>query len=387
MTIKNKSYIREGSLNIEKKVLIVATVDRHIEKFHIPYIKKFKNLGYEVHVATNGKKIIKDADKKFTISIQRTPFSIENIFSVFELRKIIKKNDYEIIHCHTPMGSVVARLAAKALKKGRTPFVVYTAHGFHFFKGASKLNWLIYYNVEKMLSKYTDLIFTINQEDYRLAKEKFYCNVEYIPGVGIDLSKFIPRTESSYIANRKKIGISNSNFLITYIAELSDRKNQKVLIDAMATLCEKYCDFRLYLIGDGPNVEEYKKLVKQLNLEDYVVFTGYQSDIIKYLYASDILVSSSKQEGLPVNVLEGMSIGLPIIVSDCRGNNDLIKNGYNGLIVENDSKNFEYAIEKLFLDKNLREKLGEKNLLEIKKYSLQDVVNQTMTKIFNVKES
>lgn len=284
------------------------------------------------------------------------------------------------------MGSVVTRLAAKYIKKGSRPFVVYTAHGFHFFKGASKVNWLIYYNIEKVLSKYTDLILTINNEDYRLAKEKFYCNIEYVPGVGIDLSKFIPKTESLYVSNRKKIGILNSSFVITYVAELSNRKNQEVLISAMSRLCEKYDNLKLYLIGDGPNVEEYKKLVKQLNLEDNVIFSGYQSDVTKYLYASDMLVSSSKQEGLPVNILEGMSIGLPIVVSNCRGNIDLIKNGYNGLIVENDSMSFEQAIEKIFLDKNLRDKLGEKNLLEIKKYSLQDVVNQTMEKIFTTKE-
>lgn len=371
---------------MKKRILIVATIDRHIEKFHLPYIKEFKKMGYEVHVATNGYKELENVDKKITIPIQRTPFSIKNIFSIFELRRIIKKNNYEIIHCHTPMGSVVTRLAAKYIKKGSRPFVVYTAHGFHFFKGASKVNWLIYYNIEKVLSKYTDLILTINNEDYRLAKEKFYCNIEYVPGVGIDLSKFIPKTESLYVSNRKKIGISNSSFVITYVAELSNRKNQEVLIIAMSRLCEKYDNLKLYLIGDGPNVEEYKNLVKQLNLEDDVIFSGYQSDVTRYLYASDMLVSSSKQEGLPVNILEGMSIGLPIVVSNCRGNIDLIKNGYNGLIVENDSMSFEQAIEKIFLDKNLRDKLGEKNLLEIKKYSLQDVVNQTMEKIFTTKE-
>ena len=371
---------------MKKRILIVATIDRHIEKFHLPYIKEFKKMGYEVHVATNGYKELENVDKKITIPIQRTPFSIKNIFSIFELRRIIKKNNYEIIHCHTPMGSVVTRLAAEYIKKGSRPFVVYTAHGFHFFKGASKVNWLIYYNIEKVLSKYTDLILTINNEDYRLAKEKFYCNIEYVPGVGIDLSKFIPKTESLYVSNRKKIGILNSSFVITYVAELSNRKNQEVLISAMSRLCEKYDNLKLYLIGDGPNVEEYKKLVKQLNLEDNVIFSGYQSDVTKYLYASDMLVSSSKQEGLPVNILEGMSIGLPIVVSNCRGNIDLIKNGYNGLIVENDSMSFEQAIEKIFLDKNLRDKLGEKNLLEIKKYSLQDVVNQTMEKIFTTKE-
>ncbi|WP_171333064.1 glycosyltransferase family 4 protein [Enterococcus cecorum] len=371
---------------MKKRILIVATIDRHIEKFHLPYIKEFKKMGYEVHVATNGYKELENVDKKITIPIQRTPFSIKNIFSIFELRRIIKKNNYEIIHCHTPMGSVVTRLAAKNIKKVSSPFVVYTAHGFHFFKGASKVNWLIYYNIEKVLSKYTDLILTINNEDYKLAKEKFYCNIEYVPGVGIDLSKFIPKTESLYVSNRKKIGISNSSFVITYVAELSNRKNQEVLIRAMSRLCEKYDNLKLYLIGDGPNVEEYKNLVKQLNLEDDVIFSGYQSDVTKYLYASDMLVSSSKQEGLPVNILEGMSIGLPIVVSNCRGNIDLIKNGYNGLIVENDSMSFEQAIEKIFLDKNLRDKLGEKNLLEIKKYSLQDVVNQTMEKIFTTKE-
>ena len=170
--------------------MFTATVDSHILHFHLPYLKLFKDQGYEVHVATNGTEEIPYCDKKHTISFERSPYKINNLKAIKQLKQIIDKENYEIIHTHTPMGSVVTRLAAKGARKKGTR-VIYTAHGFHFYKGAPLINWLLFYPVEKYLSKYTDTLITINDEDYQLAKKKFKkTNVEYVPGVGIDPNKF-----------------------------------------------------------------------------------------------------------------------------------------------------------------------------------------------------
>ena len=176
-----------------KKVLFTATVDSHILQFHLPFLKLFKDNGYEVHVATNGNEEIPYCDVKHVIPFERSPYKISNLKAIKELKNVINEEKYDIIHTHTPMGSVVTRLAAKKARKRYHTRVIYTAHGFHFYKGAPLLNWLVYYPVEKYLSKYTDTLILINEEDYNLAKKKFNkrCNnIEYVPGVGIDEKKF-----------------------------------------------------------------------------------------------------------------------------------------------------------------------------------------------------
>lgn len=177
-----------------KKVLYVATVDSHIKAFHLPYLKLLKDMGYEVHVATNCDEKFDNCKKKYKISIERNPFKINNIKAIIQLKKIIEDEKYDLIHCHTPMGAVVARLASKRARKKFGTKVFYTAHGFHFYKGAPLINWLLFYPIEWYLSKFTDTIITINKEDNELAKKKFIkrCkNIKYVPGVGVDTKKLI----------------------------------------------------------------------------------------------------------------------------------------------------------------------------------------------------
>ena len=220
-----------------KKVLFTATVDSHILHFHIPYLKMFKEKGYEVHVATNGTEEIPYCDVKHVISFERSPLKTNNIKAIRSLKKVIDKEKFDIIHCHTPMGSVVTRFAAKSARKQGTK-VIYTAHGFHFFKGASRINWLIFYPIEKYLSKYTDCIITINEEDYSLAKKQFKCKkIELVHGVGLDENKFdIELTEQEKREFKKSIDIQEDDFIIIYVAELTKRKNQGMLIKAVKVL-------------------------------------------------------------------------------------------------------------------------------------------------------
>ena len=171
-----------------KKVLFVATVDSHIELFHLPYLKMFKEYGYEVHVATNTDNEIQYCDSKHKISVERNPLKFCNIKAIKQLTKIINEEHFDIIHCHTPMGSVVARIAARKARKTGTR-VIYTAHGFHFYKGAPLKNWILFYPVEKCLAKYTDTLITINKEDYNCAKKRFgrrCLDIRYVPGVGVN---------------------------------------------------------------------------------------------------------------------------------------------------------------------------------------------------------
>ncbi len=362
---------------MKKKVLFSATVDSHILHFHVPYLKLFKEKGYEVHVATNGNEKIPYCDKKHIISFERSPYKLNNLKAIKQLKKIIDEENFEIIHTHTPMGSVVTRLASiKARKKGAR--VIYTAHGFHFYKGASKLNWLIFYPVEKILSRHTDCLITINKEDYELAKNKFKkCKqIEYVPGVGIDEEKFnFKMTTKEKNDLRKTIGLKKDDFVLIQVGELNENKNQIMSIEAMREIVKKHDNIHLVLAGTGVLKSFYKEKIKEYTLERNVHLLGYRKDVPKLLKISDVLLSLSHREGLPVNVIEAMFCGLPVIATNCRGNRDLVKNEKNGYFKEiNDTNLLIKKIEKLYNDKEQYKEFKEYNKKEIKQYILENII-------------
>lgn len=350
----------------KKKVLFTATVDSHILHFHIPFLKMFKENGYEVHVATNGNEDIPYCDVKHKISFERSPFKINNLRAISELKKIIDEEKFDIIHTHTPMGSVVTRLAARNARKNGTR-VIYTAHGFHFYKGAPLLNWLIFYPVEKYLSKYTDTLITINNEDYELAKRKFKkCyNIKLVPGVGVDSNKFninMKAEEEQKI--KEKFGFKKNDFIIIYVAELNKNKNQFMAIKAMKELVKENNDIKLLLVGKGEYEKKYKKLIEKLKLENNVILAGYRNDVPKLMKISNLAISCSNREGLPVNLIEAQMSGLPIIATNCRGNRDVLKEQHEYLIELNNEKKLSEYILKCKNEKRNKTKSNSKYELE-----------------------
>lgn len=331
-----------------KKVLFTATVDSHIKQFHLPYLKWFKEHGYEVHVATNGNEKIPFCDVKHKISFERSPIKINNLKAIYNLKKIIEREKFDIIHCHTPMGSVVTRLAAiKARKKYRTK-VIYTAHGFHFFKGAPLINWIIYYPVEKICARWTDCLITINKEDYELAKKKFkkVKNIEYVHGVGIEESKFNDDLNSAEKNKLKKeLKVTDKDYLLLYVAEISNRKNQIMLINTIKELKDKNRNVVLILAGKDSMNGECQKYAKNIGVEKNIRFLGYRNDINKLMKLVDLAVSCSKQEGLPVNIMEALCSGLRVVATECRGNKELINNKNGKLVEINNIKEMTNAIE------------------------------------------
>lgn len=370
-----------------KKVLFVATVTRHINTFHIPYLKMFKEQGYEVHVASNGDEPIEYCDKHFNLNFARFPIKLQNYKVYKELKKVINDNEYEIIHCHTPVGGAIARLAAREAREKYNTRVIYTAHGFHFYKGAPLINWLIYYPIEKWLSKYTDCLITINTEDYELAKKKFrkIKNIELVHGVGLDTSRFdIEITENELDDLRKQIGISKENIVLSYVAELNKNKNQILLIKTVEELVKENDKYRLILVGDGNKRQEYENYEKEHKLEKYIKFLGKRNDVPQILKLTNIYVASSLREGLPVNILEAMYVGLPVVAMDNRGHRELIKNNRNGFIIYN-----EYELRKkikLILEKeNLAYEWAKQTKIFVEKYSLGNLKKQ-MKKIYDRRE-
>lgn len=362
-----------------KKVLFVATLDSHIKLFHLPYLKYFKEQGYEVHVATNTKEDILYCDKKIEIPIERSPYSLSNIKAVRILRGILKSEKYDIIHCHTPMGSVVTRIAAIRARRNGTR-VIYTAHGFHFYKGAPLKNWLLFYTLEYILARYTDALITINKEDYKLALNKFKTKVYYVPGVGLDENKFstkLPLEEKKFL--RDSLNLKESDFVMIYPAELNDNKNQLMLIKSMIELNK---NIHLLLPGKDSYNGYYQKLVSELNLENNIHFLGFRKDINMLLQISNISVSTSKREGLPVNIMEAMYMGLPIVATNCRGNRELVLNDINGYLIKKDNvSDLSNKINMLYSNKDLLDRLGRESKNMIKPYLLDNVMKE-MKKIY-----
>ncbi len=368
-----------------KKVLFVATITKHITTFHLPYLKLFKDNGYEVHVATDDDVEIPYCDVHHKISIKRSPFKISNIKAIKELKKICNEEKFDIIHCHTPMGSVVARLAAKKARKNGTR-VIYTAHGYHFFKGAPLKNWMFFYPVEKYLAKYTDTQITITQEDYELAKKKFKIkDLHLVHGVGLDEKKFnVEISDEEKRSLKKKLGLEENDFVVVYTAEISKRKRQELLIKAFQRIIKNNKNVKLLLVGSDSLNGKCQKLAKKLKIDGNVLFLGYRKDIPEILNISDIAISVARQEGLPVNIMEAMYMELPIVATDCRGNRELVIHNENGFIVpQNDvmENNIYNYTSLLIKDINLREKFGKKSKDEIKKYTLDNVIKD-MKKIY-----
>ncbi|TYS60069.1 glycosyltransferase family 4 protein [Sutcliffiella horikoshii] len=363
---------------MSKKILFCATVDYHFKAFHLPTMKWFKEQGWEVHVAASGNTDLPFTDKKHTIPIQRSPFRKDNMKAYQELKAIIDQNQYRIIHCHTPLGGVLTRLAAREARKKGTK-VLYTAHGFHFCKGAPYVNWLLYYPTEKKLAAFTDCLITINREDYVLAVEQRFPSphIELVNGVGVDTTRYQPVTEKQKKELRLKLGFKQDDFLLFYAAEFNKNKNQKVLINAMAILKDELPKARLLLAGEGPLLDECKSLAQTLGVDSKVEFLGFRKDIAQILPACDIAVGSSFREGLPVNIMEAMACGLPVVASDNRGHRELVFEEYNGfLIANNDSSLFANRIQKLFHSIKLRTSMGNESLVIMENYSLINVTSQ-----------
>ncbi|WMJ16347.1 glycosyltransferase family 4 protein [Geobacillus proteiniphilus] len=368
---------------MSKKVLFCATVDYHFKAFHLPYMKWFQEQGWEVHVAANGDMELPYVDRKYNIPIQRSPFHIKNIKAYKELKKLIDNNNYKIIHCHTPVGGVLARLAAREARKRGTK-VLYTAHGFHFCKGAPLFNWIIYYPIEKALAHYTDCLIVINSEDYNLAINHHFkaCRVEHVHGVGVDLEKFRPISNDLKNELRKKHGYTLTEFLLFYAAELNVNKNQGLLIKAVAKLKDEIPEIKLLLAGRGPLEEKYYLLAKKYGVEDYVDFLGFRKDINELLSMSNVVVASSLREGLPVNIIEAMACGIPVVASDNRGHRELIKNGVNGFIYD-PSKIDEIVncILQIYKYSEISDIFRDANVSEVQKYSYHQVLNE-LTRIY-----
>lgn len=380
---------------VTKQVLILASVASMIDQFNMPNIKLLKQMGYEVHVACNFVEGNTCSDEQITIlknnlidlnvqfhqiDFKRNVMRLADSIKAYrQVHKLANDNNYKFIHCHSPIGGVVGRLVGKATKTK----VIYTAHGFHFYKGAPLKNWLIYYPIEKWLSKYTDVLITINKEDYERAKKKFKAKtVERVPGVGIDVKKF-NSVEVDRKAKLREIGIPEDSFVILSVGELNKNKNHEVIIKAIAKISNSQIHY--VICGQGPLKNNLTELVKRLNLINQVHLLGFRDDVTSIYKICDIFAFPSLREGLGLSALEAMASELPIITSNVHGIVDYSINGLTGYSSEpNNVDAFSEAIKNLMNNKDIIEEIGRGNYERVRLFDVNIVIKK-MRDIYNSK--
>lgn len=363
------------------KILYITTIGGTMGFFK-KFIEELIQEGHTVDIATceSDKSKVPPCYREWgckihQISTSRSPLNTGNLKAIRQIRKIVQDNQYEMVHCHTPIAAACTRLACRKLRKKGLK-VYYTAHGFHFYKGAPLKNWLIYYPIEKICAHWTDMLITMNEEDYAVASQKMKAKrIEYVAGVGIDVAKFRDAVVDKQ-KKREELNVPEDAFLLLSVGELSYRKNHETALKAIALL--KDPSIHYIIAGKGGKQEYLESMAKELGLENNLHLLGYRSDIPELNKAADMFIFPSYQEGLPVSLMEAMAAGLPVVCSEIRGNVDLVKNGETGYLANPfDPNTFAEMIKKV------REKGGfsEQCMKEAEKYDITKI-NQKMHQFY-----
>ncbi|WP_310829915.1 glycosyltransferase family 4 protein [Paenibacillus pedocola] len=363
----------------QKKVAFVASIYGHIKAFHIPIINRLRDRGIEVHVYAyddgNKEELLALNIICHDIDLIRNPFNKKNFRVILRLKKSFQQEKFDIVHVHTPVASVLGRIAAKFAK---VPTIIYTAHGFHFYKGASWFNWITFYIIEYCLSYLTDILITINEEDTLRAKSfKVKQEVLYVPGVGVDIQKFSSRKSMEVEMELKsELSINEKQFVILTVAELIERKNYGQLIDSILELKNKGYSVKCLIVGIGDLKGVLEERVNHLGLENIISFLGFRRDIPELMSLSDVVVLLSRQEGLPKALLEALASGKPIITTDVRGNRELVENGVNGYLVNvDDVISTVQRLEDIINNKELQNEMGIRSKSRSNEYDIKNVLS------------
>ncbi|WP_347489330.1 glycosyltransferase [Desulfoscipio sp. XC116] len=365
---------------MDKGIFYCASTSSHILNFHLPYLQFFKEQGWRVDVAVagagagadHGAAEIPYADNVLELPIKKNLLAIENLRAIFAVKRLIIENRYDIISAHTTLAGAVVRLAVMLAGKRRCGNIVYTSHGY-FFNEKRRLSELPYLWVERLLAPVTDVLMVMNSVDHRLAKRyKLGKKITFIPGMGLDLSKFSGVSDKEKKKLKIAAGYKENDFLIVYAAEMSKRKNQGELIRAFALAAAAEPSLKLLLAGDGALKARCEKMAQRYGLNDRVCFLGHVSDMASLYRICDLAVSTSRSEGLPFNVMEAMACGLPVVASRIKGHTDLL-GGLQERFLYNLEE--ERALTEMLLtlcrDEALRYVLGDENRMRVRKYGLE----------------
>ncbi len=371
------------------KILYVCTIGSTMHFFK-RFVKELIENGHTVDIACNNSEVAvipyfyELGCKVHTISTSRSPLNKGNISAIKQIRKIVEDGGYDIVHCHTPIAAMCTRLACKKLRKTRGVKVIYTAHGFHFYKGAPLKNWLLFYPIEKLCAKYTDTLITINQEDYELAKRKFKkLDVIRIPGAGIEFEKFnsISIDKNSF---RCSLGLSEDDVMLLSAGMVNKNKNHRLVIEALALL--KNPKVHYFVAGKGNEISNNIELAKKLGLKDTVHFLGFRHDMPELDACADLFVFPSIREGLGLAAIEAMAAGTPCIGMNTRGIKEYIIDDKTGYLFENNPEKCKNALIKFLSLSDQEKKDMAVRCKEISKEYDYSITNNYVRDIYRIHE-
>lgn len=355
-------------------ILYVCTIIDTAHAFLQPHIEMLVRKGFTVELAANCANSLFFNKLRTKYRIHDIPFprdiSMPQIIQSYkEIRRLIEAGEYDCVHVHTPIASFCTRIACRGLKTK----VIYTAHGFHFYRGASFKNWLLYFPVEWYLSRYTDSLITINREDFQIARQVFKSAVvHYVSGVGVDTEGLF-NVVADRVSKRNEIGVPADAFLVLSVGELNENKNHRVVLEALADLRDP--EIHYVVCGRGILMEKLQNMVTECGLDGKVHFLGHRSDVVELMKAADVFVHPSFREGLPVAVMESMAVGLPVICSRSRGNIDLIEDKKGGYLIRPTDKNgLASAIAIMKANELIRKEMSKYNQVAIKKFDVKNVL-------------
>jgi glycosyltransferase involved in cell wall biosynthesis len=358
----------------------MATVYTHLAAFHIPFMQLLQEKGYEVHAAASSAEGRREDVERAEVTCReipfaRSPYSPANLQAFRQLRTLLRTHRFDLIHVHTPVAAFMGRFLAKAACQGK---VLYTAHGFHFYEGAPRCNWLVYYNAERVAARWTDGLIVMNEEDFENARRLGFKpgeNLFYVPGVGVDLEQYsaLPAEGGGV---RAVLGIGPDDVVITCVAELNENKNHAFLLETWPEVARCFAHCHLFIVGTGEKMVALEQWVAQKRVPR-VHFLGYRRDVPEILRETDIATLVSKREGLSKYVMEAMAAGKPVVATNVRGNRDLVADGRTGLLVEpGDVPGLAKALATLISDRRLRVALGAAGREKIQAYSLEKVLGE-----------
>lgn len=371
------------------KALIISNLTRKFQVGHFSMIDPLLELGYEVHWAANlneliNKEVVENKIKLHHIDFDRNPFKLINIKAYRQLADLVDNEKFTLIHCQSPIGGVMGRIVGN---KKNVPNIVYTAHGLHFYKGAPIKNIILYKTVEKIMAKKTDCFIVMNNEDFDAIKEFKLKNRKEnkfkIHGMGVDINvKQISDDKKIEIKRSLPFEFNKNTKIIISMGDLIARKDYETSIRGFSEYLKlsKSKDCHYLICGTGPEKEKLVKISKELNISNYVHFLGFRNDISELLQISDVFLFSTKQEGLPRALMEAMSAELTCIVSDIRGNNDLVSDNVGGYLFNVG----DYKVLGTKLNQSLSvitdDKFAKNNKLVLENYKIENVKKE----MFNI---
>lgn len=360
------------------KLLFITTIAQTVNCFLKDLTRLCVERGDSVDIACN--QTPDPLDPTFTelgcgiyqIPFSRSVLSPNNLAAYRQLRALVRRNHYDLVHTHTPNASAITRMACRGLR-GSGLRVFYTAHGFHFYRGAPKKNWLLFYPAEKLFARFTDVLITINREDEALARKHMKAGkTVYVPGIGLDVRKFSDASVS-VPDKRRELGIPGDCFLVLSIGDLNENKNHRTVIRALSMLPK---NVHYAVVGEGEGGPALTECATQLQVSDRVHLTGYRMDIPELCHAADLYVLPSIREGLNVSLMEAMASGLPCVVSQARGNAELITDDRLRCDAT-DAAGFAEAIRRLLNDPSLAKAAASQNQTQIQAFRKEIVLEQT----------